>query len=60
MAPMGWQEVPQMAKRDDLNGKNGGKHYIPSNAALPCYETARKLVRNRLICPACKAKWVAR
>lgn len=59
MAPMGWQEVTE-TKRDDLDGKNGGKHYFTSNYAIPCYETERKIVRNRIVCPACKSKWIIR
>jgi hypothetical protein len=44
-------------KRDDLDGKSGGKHYLVSNAAIPCFESRRKVVRNRIVCVACGAKW---
>jgi hypothetical protein len=56
-APMTWQEVPPTAKRDDLNGREGGKHYLASNAAVACYETGRKVVRKSVVCVACRNRW---
>lgn len=50
----------QTIKRDDLDGKAGGKHYTISNYAVACFEKERKVVRNRIICPACGAKWGTR
>jgi hypothetical protein len=48
-APMGWQTVPQIAKRDG--------HYTPNTDEKWCMVESRRIVRNRLICTECGAKW---